>query len=142
MWTTPVTVHLFEFTLPRKKSRTYTKMSDASLEKDATKLLVFYRQSEYVHESTGRMVETLQELGELNHWCVETSEDSAVFSDLETLMAFDVVVFAHTSGDLLLDEPQQRNLQQFLSNHKKGFMGIHSAAATMMGLSVRLNHLG
>lgn len=58
---------------------------------------------------------------------VTLTEDPSLFND-ESLAAFDVVVFANTTGDVLDDE-QQESLQRFI-RAGKGYVGVHSAADT------------
>jgi len=60
---------------------------------------------------------------------VDNDSTGQAFNSLNTLQGYDVIVFANTSGDSILDAIQKQNLEQFISG-QKGFIGIHAASDT------------
>ncbi len=55
--------------------------------------------------------------------------DGSSFNDLATLAEFDVVVFANTSGNAILDEQQRSNFETWIAQGGH-LMGIHAATDT------------
>jgi type 1 glutamine amidotransferase len=87
-------------------------------------VLVFHRTEGFRHDSIEAGIDAVDGLG---GYQVTATEDPAIFSS-EGLDPFAVVVFLNTTGDVL-DEPEQRSLEQFIASGK-GFVGVHSAADT------------
>jgi type 1 glutamine amidotransferase len=88
-------------------------------------VLVFSKTAGYRHEAIKDTLNLLKQLGQANHFAVETTEDSASFTPAK-LNRFAVVVFAHTTGDFL-NESQQAAFEGYIRSGR-GFVGIHAAA--------------
>jgi uncharacterized protein len=50
--------------------------------------------------------------------------------NMKTLDAFDALVFASTTGELILSDDQKRDMLSFVKEDGKGFVGIHAALDT------------
>jgi type 1 glutamine amidotransferase len=83
------------------------------------------------HDSIATAREVLPALGAANGFVVTATEDLNLVT-AASLAGFDVVMFANTSGELLLTGEQQRALIGFV-NGGKGFVGTHSATDTLYG---------
>lgn len=91
------------------------------------RVLVFTKTTGFRHDSIPNAVRALRELGGRNRLQVDHTEDARRFSDAG-LRAYDVVVFALTTGDVL-DVEQQAAFQRYV-RAGGGFAGIHSASDT------------
>lgn len=91
------------------------------------RVLVFSKTVEYRHASIAVAVSALHAIASNAGWQIESSEDAASFNT-ESLGAFDVVVFASTTGDVL-DAAQQGALEAFI-RAGNGYVGIHAASDT------------
>jgi glucose/arabinose dehydrogenase len=89
--------------------------------------LVFSHTRGFRHPSIADAVAFFSSLSPEEEINVTLTEDPTVFNDTD-LAAFDVVVFANTTGDVF-DEEQQSALQRFIRGGK-GYVGVHSAADT------------
>ena len=87
-------------------------------------MLVFHRTEGFRHDSIEAGIDAVVALG---GYQVTATEDPAIFTSAG-LEPFAVVVFLNTTGDVL-DDAQQRSLEQFIASGK-GFVGVHSAADT------------
>jgi len=87
-------------------------------------VLVFHRTEGFRHDSIEAGIDAVVALG---GYQVTATEDPAIFTSAG-LEPFAVVVFLNTTGDVL-DDAQQRSLEQFIASGK-GFVGVHSAADT------------
>lgn len=96
----------------------------------AVRLLVFSRTTGFRHPSIADAQRVLGALGPADRIIPTLTEDPTAFTD-EGLAAFDVVMFANTTGDVL-DELQQGALERFI-RRGKGWVGVHSAADTEYG---------
>ena len=90
-------------------------------------VLVFSRTNGYRHASIEDGVAARTRLATERRWHLESTEDSAAFTD-ESLASFDVVVFLSTTGDVL-DAAQQGAFERFIQSGK-GFVGVHAASDT------------
>ncbi len=91
------------------------------------RVLVYSRTTGFRHPSIADAQEFFRTLPEREGIAATLSEDPETFTD-DTLAGFDVVVFAHTTGEILNDE-QQGALERFVrAGH--GWVGVHSAADT------------
>jgi len=90
-------------------------------------LLVYTRTGGYRHDAIPVAIAALQTLAGERDWAVTATEDPTTFSD-DGLAPFDVLVFAHTSEEVL-DADQQAAFERFMRSGK-GFVGIHSATDT------------
>lgn len=103
-------------------------MTETSLAAErAVRLLVFSRTAGFRHPSIADAHRVLGALGPADRIVPTITEDPAIFTD-EGLAAFDVVMFANTTGDVL-DDAQQGALERFV-RRGKGWVGVHSAADT------------
>src|SRR5690242_9752343 len=64
------------------------------------KVLVFSKTAGFRHDSITNGIGAIQSLGAANGFSVDTSEDSAVFTDVN-LAQYKAVVFLSTTGDIL-----------------------------------------
>lgn len=99
----------------------------ASLYISAQSLLVCAKTNGYRHESIAAGKQALLRIAQNNGMTITFTEDSLYFSR-ERLAHINVIIFLHTSGDIL-DDPQQQAMEQFIASGG-GFVGVHSASAT------------
>ncbi len=90
-------------------------------------ILVFTRTLGWRHDSIPQAVDTLRGLAAQAGFDVVHSEDPTLFDD-GTLPAFQAVVFANTTGEVL-DAAQRAAFERYIGTGG-GFMGVHSAADT------------
>ena len=79
------------------------------------------------HEAVHYGVIAIKELAVKNYFDVALLEDPNGFTD-KYLSQFQVVIFVHTTGDIL-DSTQQKVMERFIQSGK-GYVGIHSASDT------------
>jgi cytochrome c len=91
------------------------------------RVLLFSRTTGFRHDSITNAHEVLGGLPASEGIEVRITEDPAEFRD-EVLDDFDVVLFVHTTGDVL-DASQQAAMERFIRSGK-GYVGVHSAADT------------
>jgi cytochrome c len=91
------------------------------------KILVFSKTAGFRHDSIPDGIAMIQQLGSENHFAVDASEDSSLFSDAN-LASYGAVVFLNTTGDIL-DNNQKAAFQRYIEMGG-GFVGIHSASDT------------
>jgi len=91
------------------------------------KVLVFSKTAGFRHDSIPDGIAMIEQLGAMNHFAVDTSEDSSLFSDAN-LANYRAVIFLNTTGDIL-DPNQQAGFQHYIEMGG-GFVGIHSASDT------------
>lgn len=92
-----------------------------------TKILVFTKTAGFEHESIPAGAAALLKLGQENNFRVDTTSNSAKFTE-ETLQQYHAVVFLNTTGDVL-DYRQQADFERFIQAGG-GFVGVHAAADT------------
>lgn len=90
-------------------------------------VLVFHRAVGFVHQSIPDTVAAIEKLGVEHDFDVDATDDPGLFSPA-VLAAHDVVVFAHTSGNVLPEAGQRRALEGFIRGGG-GFFGIHGASS-------------
>lgn len=95
-------------------------------------LLLFHRAVGFVHRSIPDTVAAIERLGADHDLAVTSTDDPAAFGP-GSLDGVDVVVFAHTSGDVLPEPAQRRALESFVSGGG-GFVGIHAASSMDAGV--------
>lgn len=95
--------------------------------RDPLKLVVFSKTAGYRHEVIPIAVKTFESLAETNGWNMVHTEDSLFFST-RNLDSLQVVVFLHTTGDILGPE-QQTALKTFVNNGG-GLVTVHSGTIT------------
>src|SRR5437588_971556 len=91
------------------------------------KVLVFSKTAGFRHDSIPNGIAMIQQLGSENHFAVDASEDSSLFSD-GNLNDYRAVIFLNTTGDIL-DSNQRAAFQRYIEMGR-GFVGIHSASDT------------
>lgn len=99
----------------------------AGCDGSSLEVIVFTRQTDWMHPSNPVAAEALQRAGDHRDWHVTVSENPAIFTPAR-LATTDVVVFSVTSGNIL-DETARANLETFFGNGG-GFVGIHSPSHT------------
>jgi uncharacterized protein len=102
------------------------RLDGIDMENGKVNILVFYKSEGYKHESIEAGKISLKKIAEENNFQINFSEDSMVFE--QDLSSYNVIVFLNTYGDIL-NEKQENLFKKFIQ-HKGGFVGIHSAAAT------------
>lgn len=90
-------------------------------------VLVFSRTMGYRHASIPAGIEAIEEIGRLQGFTVESTEDPSWFAD-ETLSRFGAVVWLSTTGDVL-DGAQEAAFERYIRGGG-GYVGIHAAADT------------
>jgi type 1 glutamine amidotransferase len=96
-------------------------------ESDHPKVLIFTKTEGFRHASIPDGVRALREIGQDKSYEVIHTENARRFN-IDTLAAYDAVVFLNTTGDVL-SESQQNAFKAFITDGG-GFMGIHSATDT------------
>ncbi len=89
--------------------------------------LLFTKTAGWYHYSIHSGVEGIKGLAARHNFKVDWEENESVFSD-NRLKNYDVVIFLHTTGDILNDE-QQAAFERYIQNGG-GWVGIHAAADT------------
>jgi len=92
------------------------------------RVLVFHRALGFVHRSIPAAVEAVAELGARHGFDVDATDDPDRFEELLSVGDHEVVVFVHTSGNVLPEPSHRRALEAHLANGG-GFVGIHAASA-------------
>ena len=91
------------------------------------KVLVFSKTESFRHASIPNGIKAIRDLSIKHEFTVDTTEDASIFKE-ETLKKYNVVVFLHTTGDIL-NEAQQLEFNRWIQSGG-GFVGIHAAADT------------
>jgi type 1 glutamine amidotransferase len=93
------------------------------------KVLNFYADNGFVHDSQKAGLEMIESLGTKNGWEVVTTNEISSLS-LINILTFDVVLFNNNCGNNgpILSQTQEQAMQQFIRNGG-GFVGIHCAGA-------------
>jgi type 1 glutamine amidotransferase len=101
-------------------------------------LLVIGQAKGYQHDSVSSAMAALYQTGRSSrHWDTVFRTDCTAITKkplkwgAKNLDAFDAVLF-FTDGDLDLDESQKADLLAFVKEEGKGFIGVHSAAITLL----------
>ena len=91
--------------------------------------LVFYKwvPGGHPHDSTAPGIQAIKNLGAQNNFAVDSSEDSAVFTDAN-LAQYKVVIFLNTAGEVL-DDAGQAVMERYIRGGGN-YVGIHSASWT------------
>ncbi|MFI6597715.1 ThuA domain-containing protein [Nonomuraea sp. NPDC050536] len=92
----------------------------------AFKVLVFSKTTGFRHDSIPDGIAAIQKLGQDNGFAVDTTEDSAKFTD-ENLAQYQAVIFLSTTGDPLSTQEQKDAFQRYIQKGN-GFVGVHAAA--------------
>lgn len=94
------------------------------------RILIFSKTKGFKHSSIPYGIKAIQKLGLENNFEVDTSNNSAIFTD-NSLRKYASVVFNSTTGDVLSNE-QQAAFERYIQAGG-GYVGIHSAADTEYG---------
>jgi glucose/arabinose dehydrogenase/type 1 glutamine amidotransferase len=94
---------------------------------DRAKVLVFSETAAFRHGSIPAGIAAIERLGRTNRFEVDTTEDSAQFTDAN-LARYDAVVWLSTTGDVLNDT-EQAAFERYIQGGG-GYVGIHSASDT------------
>ncbi|WP_218135895.1 ThuA domain-containing protein [Nonomuraea jiangxiensis] len=98
----------------------------ATAAEPAFKVLVFSKTTGFRHDSIPEGIAAVQKLGQDNNFAVDTTEDSALFTD-QNLAQYQAVVFMSTTGDPLGTQEQKDAFQRYIQRGG-GFVGVHAAA--------------
>ena len=97
-----------------------------SIDRSELRVLVFHRAVGFVHLSIPDAVAAIERLGDVHGFAVDATDDPERFAgDLD---AYDVLVFVHTSGNVLPDPAQRAGLERHVADGG-GFFGIHAASS-------------
>lgn len=91
------------------------------------RVLIFSKTLKYHHESIPDAIIAIRKLGELHHFTVDTTTNSALFTS-QILKKYKAIIFLSTSGNLL-DTLQKISLKNFIEAGG-GYVGIHSASTS------------
>jgi len=101
-------------------------------ETQGLKVLIFTKTtSGSPHPNTEASINAIESFGATRGWLVDHTSDSTLFDAETTLSSYDVVVFSYTYGDIF-SANQRYIFQNWFSAGGRGWVGIHSAAATEM----------
>ncbi|HEX8549602.1 MAG TPA: ThuA domain-containing protein [Cytophagaceae bacterium] len=89
------------------------------------RVLVFSKTQSFRHESIKAGKQMFQKLSAIQHFKLDTSENSNVFTD-DNLKKYSAIVFLSATGEIL-SHAQQAALQRYIQAGG-GFMGIHGAS--------------
>ncbi|CAH0995579.1 hypothetical protein EMA8858_01702 [Emticicia aquatica] len=92
-----------------------------------SRVLVFSKTKGWKHSCIPFSIKAIQKLGQENSFMVDTTTNSALFSD-QNLQKYQAVIFNNTTGDVLNNE-QQAAFERYIQA-SGGFVGIHSATDT------------
>lgn len=94
---------------------------------DSKRILVFSKTKGFRHASIPAGQKALLQLGKENGYAMDTTENSAVFTE-DNLQRYGAVIFLNTTGDVL-DEQQQAAFERYIQGGG-GYVGIHAATDT------------
>lgn len=91
------------------------------------RVLVFSKTAGYHHESIADGIKAIQQLGAENNFDVDTTTNSALFTE-DTLKQYSAVIFLSTTGNVL-NAYQEADFERYIQAGG-GYVGIHAAADT------------
>ncbi len=91
------------------------------------KVLIFSKTGGFRHSSIPFGIKAIQEMGKLNEFQVDTTENAEKFNDAN-LKNYRVVIFMSTTGNIL-NEPQQIAFERYIQAGG-AFLGVHAASDT------------
>ncbi|MBB6470853.1 ThuA domain-containing protein [Sphaerisporangium rubeum] len=100
--------------------------SAAAAADPAFKVLVFSKTTGFRHDSIPEGIAAVQKLGQENNFAVDTTEDSAAFTD-ENLAQYQAVIFMSTTGDPVSTQAQKDAFQRYI-RAGGGYAGVHAAS--------------
>ncbi|WP_208759342.1 ThuA domain-containing protein, partial [Microbispora triticiradicis] len=103
-----------------------TRTGAASAAAPDFKVLVFSKTTGFRHDSIPEGIAAVQKLGQDNNFAVDTTEDSAAFTDAN-LAQYQAVIFMSTTGDPVSTQEQKDAFQRYIQKGG-GYVGVHAAA--------------
>ncbi|MFF5115014.1 ThuA domain-containing protein [Streptosporangium sp. NPDC000509] len=100
--------------------------SAANLADPDFKVLVFSKTSGFRHDSIPEGIAAVQQLGLENNFAVDTTEDSAKFTDAN-LAQYKAVIFMSTTGDPVSTPDQKAAFERYIKGGG-GYAGVHAAS--------------
>ncbi|MEW1848568.1 ThuA domain-containing protein, partial [Nonomuraea angiospora] len=94
----------------------------ATAAEPAFKVLVFSKTTGFRHDSIPEGIAAVQKLGQDNNFAVDTTEDSALFTD-QNLAQYQAVVFMSTTGDPLGTQAQKDAFQRYIQGGGRDVWG-------------------
>lgn len=91
------------------------------------RVLIFSKTAGFHHESIPVGIKAIQKLATENNFMVDTTTNSALFTE-KKLKKYAAVIFLSTTGNVLDDE-EQKAFEQYIK-HGGGFVGVHAATDT------------
>jgi len=107
----------------------------------AQSILHFTRTSGWDHNTRSESFGMFSAIGNEIEATVVDDATGDPFSDLTSLLQFDVIVFSNTSGDAILSADQRQNFEAFIANGGS-VMGIHAASDTYRHSTANGNNTG
>jgi len=105
-----------------------------------TSLLIFFKATEYYHESIPSAVACLVRVCKELGWTCTATDDSSEFSDAARLAArYGVIAFVNNSGDLFETDAERDGLVRFVEHYGGSILGVHGAIAAYLNL---VDHTG
>ena len=93
------------------------------------KVLVFTKNGDgFIHDNIQASLDMFLEMGKNEHFFVDTTSSSAVFST-PTLQQYDIIVFSNTNNNVFDTREERDGLVKFVRSGK-GVIGVHSACGT------------
>jgi type 1 glutamine amidotransferase len=94
-----------------------------------SKILHYTETSGFDHQTRIVSYNMFLQMGMQNGFAVDNDSTGNVFNSFANLQQYDVIVFANTTGNAILDSAQQQHFMQYM-NAGGNFIGIHSATDT------------
>jgi type 1 glutamine amidotransferase len=105
------------------------------------KILHFTKTSGFDHQTRTASLAMFQQLAASHQFQVVDDNSAMNFTDLSNLLSFDLIVFSNTSGNAILNQQQQQNVEQFIAAGKP-VLGIHAATDTYRHSSANGSNTG
>lgn len=101
----------------------------AFLFSQSTRILHYTETTGYNHNTKTQSESMFTHMGNTHGWTITTDDNGDLFSSLDSLEQFAVVVFSNTSGNKGLDATQRANFEAYINNGGS-YLGIHAASDT------------
>ena len=95
----------------------------------STRILHYTETTGYNHNTKTQSENMFTQMGITHGWTITTDDKGDLFSSLDSLEKFAVVVFSNTSGNKGLDATQRANFEAYIDNGGS-YLGIHAASDT------------
>ena len=93
---------------------------------ESFQILHFTKTSGFDHRTRDESAAMFEQIGRGENYTVVDTEDQSAFDDLAVLSAYEVIVFANTSGNIPFTETQRANLEAYVDDGG-AVLGIHAA---------------